>query len=179
MLDVVVCESVWLFTVNGVITDLHLLLGHAQRDAAHIFDEAHDERGPDNIPADDEEGTNDLETDLSRVSLDCSTGIGSTESCTAFNGSEDTGSNTANNGTNKMCVEDLQGVVDMREDRHSAAGDVHCEPWDDTREEAERDGSPACNKTSSRSNGNKTCDHALDGANDRRLAEIDEIHHCK
>lgn len=42
MLDVVVCESVWLFTVDSIITNLHLLLSHAQWDAAHELDEAHD-----------------------------------------------------------------------------------------------------------------------------------------
>jgi len=165
VLVVVVCESVWLFAVDGVITDLHLLLAHAQGNAAHVLDEAHDERCPHNVPADDEESAHDLETNLSWVALNRSTGVGGTESCATFNGSEDTSANATDNSTDKMCVEDLESVINVGEERQSAAGDVHGEPWDDTGAETETNGSPASNEACSRSDGNETSDHALNSAN--------------
>jgi hypothetical protein len=47
-------ENVRCFTVDHVVACEELLFAHAERNAEYIFDEAHDERGPDDVPADDE-----------------------------------------------------------------------------------------------------------------------------
>jgi hypothetical protein len=48
------------------------------------LDETHDQRGPDDIPADDEESADDLKPDLLAVASDGTTGVGDTESGAAL-----------------------------------------------------------------------------------------------
>ena len=54
VIPIVVFKSVWLLAVDSVVTDFQHLVGHSQRHAADVFDETHDQRSPDNVPADDE-----------------------------------------------------------------------------------------------------------------------------
>ena len=66
-LDIVACkqmfvgftwpEDVSCFAVNHVIACEELFFGHAEGNSADVFNEAHDERGPDDVPADDKEGS--------------------------------------------------------------------------------------------------------------------------
>ena len=70
--------------MNGIIADLAQLICHAQGHAADVFDEHHDEGSPDDVPANDEEGADDLETDLAAVARDCSAWVGDAESRAAF-----------------------------------------------------------------------------------------------
>ena len=81
---VVVGEGVRLFAVNGVVADFEHLVGHAQRHAAHEFDKNHDERRPNDIPADDEERAHDLQPDLFAVASNGAAGVDESESGAAF-----------------------------------------------------------------------------------------------
>jgi hypothetical protein len=45
--------------MDHVVAGKELLFGHAEGYAADVFDEAHDEGGPDDVPADDEESADD------------------------------------------------------------------------------------------------------------------------
>ena len=81
---VVVFESVRLLAVDGVVADFKLLVGHAEGDAADVFDEAHDEGGPDNVPADNKESSDDLETDLAAIAGNRTSGVGDTKSSAAL-----------------------------------------------------------------------------------------------
>ena len=57
---VVVLERVGFFAVDGKVTFSELVLGHTQGDTADVLDENHDQRSPDDVPADDEQSTDDL-----------------------------------------------------------------------------------------------------------------------
>ena len=76
--------------MDGEVTDPQVFLGHAQRNTADIFDEAHDEGGPDDVPADDEESTDNLEANLPTVSCDGAAGVGNAKGCAALLGSPET-----------------------------------------------------------------------------------------
>ena len=60
IIPIVVFKGIRFLAVDGVVTDFAHFVRHAQGDAADVFDEDHDEGGPDNVPADDEEGADDL-----------------------------------------------------------------------------------------------------------------------
>lgn len=79
IVPVVVLKRIRLFAMDGVVADLAHFVRHAEGDAADEFDEHHDERGPDDIPADDEEGADDLEADLAAVACDGAAGVGDAE----------------------------------------------------------------------------------------------------
>ena len=84
IIPIVVFKGIGFFAVHRIIPDLAQLIRHAQGHAADVFDEDHDEGGPEDVPADDEKGADDLETDLTAVARDCSAWIGDAESRTAF-----------------------------------------------------------------------------------------------
>lgn len=84
VIPVVVFERIWFFTVDSVVTNLAHFVGHAEGYAADIFDEHHDQGGDDNVPADDEKGADDLETNLAAVAGDSSTRVGDAEGGAAF-----------------------------------------------------------------------------------------------
>lgn len=69
MLDVIVGKGVWLLAVDGVITNLEMFLRHAEWDTEDILDEDHDQGGPDDVPADDEESADYLEPDLLAIAI--------------------------------------------------------------------------------------------------------------
>ncbi len=74
-----------------------------------------------------------------------------------------------------MGVENLKGVIDASEDAHAAAGNVHSEPGDGAGADTESNCTPSGDDTCSRSDGDETRDHALDGADNGGLAEVDQI----
>ena len=49
-------EDVCFFAVHAVVSNGQLLVGKAERDATHVFDEAEDEGSPYDVPTDDEAG---------------------------------------------------------------------------------------------------------------------------
>lgn len=59
-------KNVCCFTVNHVVACEELFFGHAEGNAANVFDEAHDEGGPDDVPTYYEQRADDSES--SRVS---------------------------------------------------------------------------------------------------------------
>lgn len=86
VVPVVVFKGVGFLAVDGVVADFAHLVRHAEGDAADVFDEAHDERGPDDVPADDEEGADDLQADLAAVAGDGPAGVRESEGGAAFLG---------------------------------------------------------------------------------------------
>jgi hypothetical protein len=57
-------KGICVFTVNSVVTDHQLLLGHAQWHAAYVFDEKKNERCHDDIESDDEKCAVELLVEL-------------------------------------------------------------------------------------------------------------------
>ena len=90
VIAIVVFKCVWFLTVNSVVADFAHFVRHAEGDPADVFDEAHDERCPDDVPADDEKSANDLETDLAAVTGDGAARIGDAKGSAAFFGSPET-----------------------------------------------------------------------------------------
>ena len=81
---VVVFKGVRFLAVDGVVADFAHFVRHAQGHAADVFDEDHDEGRPDDVPADDEEGADDLQADLTAVARDGAAGVGQTEGGATF-----------------------------------------------------------------------------------------------
>jgi len=92
-----------------------LLIGHAQRNAEGVFDEHHDKRGPDEVPADDEKRTDDLEPDLLAIPSDGTSKRCDRECSSTTLGGKDTSEESADEGSNKMSMEDIEGIIDMLE----------------------------------------------------------------
>jgi hypothetical protein len=46
--------------MNRIITDEQVLIGHAEGHTEDVFDKVKDERGPDDVPSNNEQSTNDL-----------------------------------------------------------------------------------------------------------------------
>ena len=67
------------FAVDRIIASQQLGLGHPQWDSQCVFDEAHDERCPHDVPSDDEERAVELHVDLLSVALDGAAGVGDAE----------------------------------------------------------------------------------------------------
>jgi hypothetical protein len=66
-LAVIMRKSIWLLAMNSIVADCELLRRHAQIHTADILDEEHDQRCPDDVPANDEQGANYLQPDLPGV----------------------------------------------------------------------------------------------------------------
>ena len=79
IIPIVVFKRVGFLAVDGVVADFAHFVRHAEGHAADVLDEDHDERGPDDVPADDEEGADDLEADLPAVACDGAAGVGEAE----------------------------------------------------------------------------------------------------
>jgi hypothetical protein len=113
--SVEVGEGVGFFLVNGVITDHALLVGHAKRNAKYKLDKGHDGRSPENVPADDEEGSHNLDPHLTTVSSNGTTVGSSSESVGTSGDGENTRKETSNKGSDKVGMENVKGVVNMLE----------------------------------------------------------------
>lgn len=74
-----------------------------------------------------------------------------------------------------MRVEDAQRVVDLAEVRDPPAHDIHAEPWDGATRKPNGDGAPASDNSRAGSDGYQPGDHALHGANYRRLLKVDHV----
>jgi hypothetical protein len=70
--------------MDSIVANLACGIAHAERNAQHILDEEHDERRPDDVPADDEEGADDLQPDLLAVAFDGSARVGESKGLAAF-----------------------------------------------------------------------------------------------
>ena len=141
VIPIVVFKSVWLLAVDSIVTNLQHLVGHSQRHTADEFDETHDQRGPDNVPTDDEESADNLETNLSAIAKNSTARVGDTESSTAFGSRPETwsplarriykdtegkhtGANTSDDSANEMSVENIQCIIDLTHDLGST-NNVH------------------------------------------------------
>ena len=175
--DDVVVEAVGFLAVDGVVADEELFVGHAQGDAADVFDEAQNQRGPNEIPADDEEGADDLQPDLFAVAVDGAARVGQAEGRAGVGVGEDSHEEAAEETGDHVRVRDAEGVVDVvGEQAPSFADDVHGEPWDRSRAEAEEDRGPAGNHTGSGRDGHEAGDHAVDRSDDGWFAVEDDVH---
>lgn len=102
----VVKEAVRTLTVDGVVTQQHIRLAHAQRHAAHVLDEEHDERGPDGVPADDEESADYLQPDLLAIAVDSAARIRVAETGHAVHGGKKSCQEAAEETCDEVCVRD-------------------------------------------------------------------------
>ena len=127
---VVVFKGVGFLAVDGVVADFAHFVRHAQGHAADVLDEDHDQGRPDDVPADDEEGADDLQADLSAVARDGTARVGQTEGgATLFRCPETwedlmlvrereektgcyTGANTSDDCADEMSVKDIQSIID-------------------------------------------------------------------
>ena len=87
---------------------------------------------------------------------------------------EPTGAHSADNGSYKMGVKDINGIVDFAEELGSAQY-IHGDPWYRAGAQTEQDGAPAGNDTCRGRDGDKSGDHALNSPDDRRLLEEDDV----
>ena len=76
---VVMGKGVGFFAVDGKVADFEHLVRHAQRDPTDILDENHDQGGPHDVPADDEQSADDLEPDLLPVPCNGAARVGDTK----------------------------------------------------------------------------------------------------
>jgi len=113
--SIVVRKRVGHLMVNGIISNLTRGIAHAQRNTEDVPDKEHDQRCPDDVPADDEKGADDLQPDLLAVAGDGSAGVGQAEGCAAGGCSKDAGANAADERADKVGVEDVEGIVDALE----------------------------------------------------------------
>ena len=90
IVPIVVFKRVGFLAVDGVVADFAHFVRHAQGNAADVFDEHHDEGGPDDVPTDGEEGADDLQADLATVARDGAARVGETEGGAAFLGCPET-----------------------------------------------------------------------------------------
>lgn len=84
VIAVVVFKRVRFLAVDGEVANLAHFVRHAQGHAADVLDEDHDEGRPDDVPADGEEGADDLEADLAAVARDGAAGVREAEGRAAF-----------------------------------------------------------------------------------------------
>ncbi len=111
--------------MNGIVASKQLCFAHAQRDAEHVLDEAHDERRPHDVPPDDEERAVELQVDLFPVALDGAAEVGDGEGGAAFDGREEADAHAAHEAGDAVRVEDAERVVDFAEVGNFFAHDVH------------------------------------------------------
>lgn len=104
-------KAVRRLAVNRVVADEHVVLGHAKRDSADVLDEQHDQARPDQVPANDEEGANNLDPDLSTVVVNGTTGVCETESQATFTSGKDSGQETTKDGSDQVSVRDSCATV--------------------------------------------------------------------
>ena len=95
MFNIIMRKRVRFFPVNGIISNFHLLLRHAEWNAEHVFNEAHNKRGPYDVPTHDEKAADDLEPDLFAITVDAAAGVAVAEGCDAVHCCEDAGSDAA------------------------------------------------------------------------------------
>jgi len=118
-------EDIRRLAVDRIITSQQLRLAHPQRDAQHVLDETHDERCPDHVPCDDEQGAVELEVHLLAVALDGAAGVGEAEGGAALDGREEADAHSAHEARDQVGVKDAKGVVDFAEVGDLLAHDVH------------------------------------------------------
>lgn len=110
--------------MDSIITNLTGSIRHPQRYAQNVLDEEHDERRPYDIPADDEEGPDDLEPDLLAIAIDGAARVGEAEGCATRGSCEETGADTADQCADEVGVEDVESVVNALEDGDVALAEI-------------------------------------------------------
>lgn len=124
-------ERVGLLAVDGVVADLELVVGHAERDE-EVDGEA-DEGGDGDVPGDDEEATGDLLAELGAAgaAVEGAPGVGDGEEEVAEGGlGEEAGEEAAEEAGDAVGVEDAEGVVDALQDLGALVEDHHGVPRD-------------------------------------------------
>jgi hypothetical protein len=116
--------------MNRIVANLARGIAHAQRNAENVPDEEHDQRRPDDVPADNEKSADDLKPDLLAIAIDGTTRVGQAEGCAAGGCGEEAGSDASNECADKVRVEDIEGVVDMLEQCDVAFAEVEANLMD-------------------------------------------------
>ena len=162
--------------MNGVIADEELFLRHPERHAADILDKVEDDTSHEDVEGDDEEEADDLDPDLVAVALDTTSVLGDAgERGGAVDGGEDTSEEAANDTGDHVGMDDTETVVNVVEEAELAAEDVHADPGDATGQHTEEDGRPAGDEACRGRDGDKTRDHAVDGAENGRLLVVNNV----
>ena len=161
--------------MHGIITNQQLLVRHPQWNPQNVFDEAHDQACPHDIPADDEHGACNLVADLHAISRDRTAGICDGKRRRAGDSSEDTSGAPPDDPGDKMGVEDTKDVINGAHEWDLFAEYVHGEPRDGTGSKTHGDRTPARHDTCGRGDGNKAADHAIDGADDGGFAVVSHV----
>lgn len=87
---IIMRKRIRLLAMNSKITHLQHFIAQAQGHAADVFDKAHDQRCPHDVPADDEERADDLQPDLLAVAGDGAAGVRDAEGGAAVGGRPET-----------------------------------------------------------------------------------------
>jgi hypothetical protein len=113
---VVVGECVRFFFVNSIVTNHALLICHAKGNAQHKLDEAHDCGCPEDVPANDEESTDNLQPNLLPIAINSAASWGNSEGIRTTLSGKYTGEETANDGSNEVSVENVKGIINALEE---------------------------------------------------------------
>lgn len=99
--------------VNCVVANLTCGIAHAQRNAENVPDEDHDQRRPDDVPADDEKSADDLKPDLFAITVNGAAWVGQAEGCAAGGCGEEAGTDATDECADEVRMEDVESVVDV------------------------------------------------------------------
>jgi hypothetical protein len=124
-----VSKRVRLFAMYSVVANLAGRVRHAQRDAQYVLDEQHNERRPHNVPADDEQGRDDLNPDLAAVAVNGTAWIGKAKSRATFGRGEETGADTTDKRADEMGMEHIQAVVHALKESDMTFAQIERDLW--------------------------------------------------
>lgn len=168
-------KDIGLFPVDGIVALEEVLLAHAQGDTQDVLDKQQDQAGPDQVPADDEEGAGQLVAELDAVAGDGAAGVGEAEGGTPVDGGPEAGAETADEPGNHVGMCDAEGVVKMAFEKGRLGDQVHGQPGHDAGAQPQEDGAPAGDDTGGRGDGDEARDHAVDGPQDRRFLVVEDV----
>ena len=158
--------------MHGIIPNSELLVGESEGHAEDVFNEHHDQRSPDHVPANDEHGTCDLVADLHSIALDGATGVQEPECGAARDRGKNARGAAAEEAGDEMGVENAEDVVDGAHECDFLAENVHAEPGHGARPESNADGGPAGDDPGGGGDGYEATDHSVDGADDGGFAVV-------
>ena len=168
-------ETVSRLAMHRIIADQQHLVPHPQRDTEDVFDAEEDNTRPHDVPADDEQETDDLDPDLTAVVRDGPAGgVTDPEGGGPIDGCKNSGEESTENARDDVGVDDAEGVVDTAEEE-ALAEDIHAEPRNRAGDDAHDNGCPAGDNTGCGRDGDETGDHALHGAEDRGFLVYDGV----
>nr|ACN27883.1 unknown [Zea mays] len=167
-------ERVRLLAMDGVVADLELVLGHAQRDDG--VDGDADDGGDGHVPSDDEERARQLLAELRAVAVEGALGVGDRQEERAQGGvGEEPREQAAQEPRHAVRVDDAQRVVHVLQQPGPLVQDHHRVPRHAAGQHAHHHGRPPLHQPCGGRDADESGDHALDGAHDGGLLEEDDV----